>query len=569
MIMIMNIVQALQNSAIVLAIVFAASSASHSRIGFDKYHNHEEMTNYLKEITEEFPNISSLYSIGKSVLKRELWAVKLTTATEMLGVPNIKIVGNIHGNEPVGREIILHLVQYLLDNNSKNEAINNLLRTTVIHLLPSMNPDGFELSAPQPCPNDGMHMSGSRANANTFDLNRNFPDIFNPNLVPRQPETKAIIGWLKSIPFVMSLSLHGGALVANFPYDGSSDSDSSYNHNNNNMESLTPDDDVFRFLAKQYAGLHPTMHNGLSCEDDYLKFKDGITNGAAWYQVIGSMQDYNYVWHGCLEITLEMSCCKYPPASFLKSHWEDHLKPLLTWMQQAHRGIKGVVTNRITGKPIPNAIISLKDRENYINTTVNGEYWKILLPGVYKLSVKATGYDEKIVRVKVPEVRENQKQGPRPQLVNVQLEPTNKKTIADSSSTVSDNDHYNTYWVSDDDRHGATDKAVIGTAADTDVVLFGADWPLDDVQKSSVDKHLLLGVGVEAEDNDDDDDDNDGYSDRHGKRYDINWLQSMRPPLPVQSSSSHSGNRFPSRVTGVVTMLCLLLSPYLVVHVLP
>lgn len=45
------------------------------------------------------------------VLKgRELWVVKLTTATDLLGVPNIKIVGNIHGNEPVGREIILHLI---------------------------------------------------------------------------------------------------------------------------------------------------------------------------------------------------------------------------------------------------------------------------------------------------------------------------------------------------------------------------------------------------------------------------------------------------------------------------
>jgi len=40
----------------------------------------------------------------------------------------------------------------------------------------------------------------------------------------------------------------------------------------------------------------------------------------------GSMQDYNYVWHGCMEITLEMSCCKYPPAIFLESHWKDHLK---------------------------------------------------------------------------------------------------------------------------------------------------------------------------------------------------------------------------------------------------
>lgn len=56
-------------------------------------------------------------------------------------------------------------------------------------------------------------------------------------------------------------------------------------------------------------------------------------------------------------------------------------------MQQAHRGVKGLVTNQITGKPIPNATVSLTDRENYISTTVNGEYWKVLLPGVYKLRV--------------------------------------------------------------------------------------------------------------------------------------------------------------------------------------
>jgi len=69
-----------------------------------------------------------------------------------------------------------------------------------------------------------------RENANSFDLNRNFPDFFNPHTVPLQPETKAVMSWLRSVPFVMSLSLHGGALVANFPYDGSLDSGEHY-HN--------------------------------------------------------------------------------------------------------------------------------------------------------------------------------------------------------------------------------------------------------------------------------------------------------------------------------------------------
>jgi len=68
LIMTMNAVKTLRSSAIVFVILFAASSVSHSRIGFDKYHNHKEMTDYLMQITDEFPNISSLYSIGQSVL---------------------------------------------------------------------------------------------------------------------------------------------------------------------------------------------------------------------------------------------------------------------------------------------------------------------------------------------------------------------------------------------------------------------------------------------------------------------------------------------------------------------
>lgn len=56
-------------------------------------------------------------------------------------------------------------------------------------------------------------------------------------------------------------------------------------------------------------------------------------------------------------------------------------------MQQAQRGIKGIVMSQLTDAPIPNATLSLSDRQSVIYTTKNGEFWKILLPGVYKLRV--------------------------------------------------------------------------------------------------------------------------------------------------------------------------------------
>lgn len=44
------------------------------------------------------------------------------------------------------------------------------------------------------------------------------------------------------------------------------------------------------------------------------------------------MQDYNYWMHGCMELTLELSCCKYPSAEELPKMWEQNrdVSPYLT-----------------------------------------------------------------------------------------------------------------------------------------------------------------------------------------------------------------------------------------------
>ena len=67
-----------------------------------------------------------------------------------------------------------------------------------------------------------------------------------------------------------------GALVANYPWDGSKDRGTHYE--------ACPDDAAYVHLAHIYASSHVKMATPGS------EFNEGITNGAAWYPLWGGMQ---------------------------------------------------------------------------------------------------------------------------------------------------------------------------------------------------------------------------------------------------------------------------------------
>ncbi|XP_075130539.1 carboxypeptidase M [Leptodactylus fuscus] len=274
----------------------------------------------------------------------------------------------MHGNEVVGREIMLHLIEYLLTNYQSDATITQLITNTRIHIMPSMNPDGFEASLSPDCSSDT-----GRYNANYYDLNRNFPDAFQENTDPIQPETQAVMNWIQSESFVLSANFHGGALVASYPYD--------------NSYTTPPDYDVLKYLALLYSKNNNNMFSANSCPGS-SGFDNGITNGASWYKVKGGMQDYNYIYHQCIEITIELSCCKYPDSSTLQGFWNDNKISVIEYIKQVHIGVKGQVLDMYRN-PIQNAIVDVQGRARICpyQTNENGEYYLLLLPGTYTLKV--------------------------------------------------------------------------------------------------------------------------------------------------------------------------------------
>ncbi|XP_074640654.1 carboxypeptidase D-like isoform X2 [Tubulanus polymorphus] len=358
-----------------------------------KHHNHAEMMAFMKKYHEKCPTISRLYSVGKSVVGRNLEVFEISShpGKHEPGEPEFKYVGNMHGNEVVGREVLLLLIQTLCENYGKNDFITYLIDHTRIHIMPSMNPDGHEIAQV-----GDVQGEYGRANQNGVDLNRNFPDRF-PAVARHalEPETKAVMNWMKSIPFVLSANLHGGSLVANYPYDDTESGTSVY--------AKCPDDKTFQILAESYSLAHSKMHGGKPCPNLFPNeyFTDGITNGAKWYSIHGSMQDWNYLHTNCFEVTLELGCVKYPLAKDMQKYWNANKYSLLVFMGQIHKGVKGFVMSLTTGKGIPEAEVRVKGINHVISSAKDGDYWRLLAPGIYEITASALGYQSVTHKVNV------------------------------------------------------------------------------------------------------------------------------------------------------------------------
>ncbi|XP_054647833.1 probable carboxypeptidase X1 isoform X2 [Dunckerocampus dactyliophorus] len=380
-----------------------------------RHHNYKDMRKLMKSVNEACPDITRIYSIGKSYtgLKLVVMEISDNPGKHELGEPEFRYVAGMHGNEVLGRELLLNLMQYMCREYKRgNQRIVRLVQETRIHLLPSMNPDGYEMAFKK-----GSELSGwtlGRYSYEGIDMNHNFADLnsvmwtaieletdrsklinhYFP--IPEQyasedafvaSETRAVINWMQNIPFVLSASLHGGELVVTYPFDMTRDWAP-------REHTPTADESFFRWLATAYASTNQVMSNPdrRPCHNkDFLRYNN-IINGAAWHNVPGSMNDFSYLHTNCFEVTVELSCDKFPHSSELPVEWENNRESLLVYMEQVHRGIKGIVRDKDTDAGIADAIIKVDDIDHHIRSATDGDYWRLLNPGEYKVTASAEGY---------------------------------------------------------------------------------------------------------------------------------------------------------------------------------
>ena len=322
------------------------------------WHTHAQIGTLLADIAANHPDIARTFTMGLSVQGREQWGIVISDSVQSeQAEPEVRLTSTMHGDEPPGMEMLLYLAQYLTDNYGQPgyEDVTNLVDNYEIHIVPLYNPDGY--------------IAGTRYNANNVDLNRDFP-LPSPEHTYQQLETLNFMSWCNTQHFVLAENGHSGALVVNYPWD--------YTY------TRAPDDAALIKMSLEYSTYNSPMYNG--------SFPQGITNGADWYVVNGSLQDWAYDQTNSMDVTIEYYDIKWPDASVLEGLWDDNRESFMHFIKSARYGVNGVVYGSDTGQPLAATVTVSGIAKSVTTDPDHGDYYKLLDTGTYDITFSADGY---------------------------------------------------------------------------------------------------------------------------------------------------------------------------------
>lgn len=341
----------------------------------------------------------TLFSLGtlSTSAHRQLLGVRINNGNPE-GKPKFLYTSTMHGDEITGMILMLRLIDELC--TSTDSRIVNLVNDLDIYIMPLTNPDGTYKGG-----NNTVNYA-QRYNGNNIDLNRNYKDYYrgaHPDGNSYEDETVWTMAMGDENLFTMSANYHGGAEVMNYPWDAVYDDHA--------------DKDWYEYVCTEYVQIARQTYSSYMSDT----YSDGVTNGAAWYVITGSRQDYMNAYGQCREVTVECSTTKTPSASQLPNFWNYNHNSMLAFMEQCRNGVHGVVRDADNGQPIEGVKVTVLDHDSetsFVTTHSVGDFHRPIKGGTYTFAFEKEGYCPQFVDVTIAD-------GERVELNNIQLTPGN------------------------------------------------------------------------------------------------------------------------------------------------
>jgi len=321
------------------------------------YHTYNQVYLVLDSFVNLYANICHLDTIGLSVQGRAIWAMRVSdNPTIEENESEIRLAGNMHGDEHIGTEITLYFLRYLLTNYATNPQVQNLVNNREFWFSPVLNPDG--------------KVANTRTNVNGVDLNRDYGFFWagwggSPG-PSSQIENQWMMKHLEENNISLEYNYHSAASYVNYAWD--------YH------PADPPDSQHIISLSQVYANL-----SGLS-----------PINGYDWYQVCGSLQDYTIGISGGLAWTIETD--EPAGSSQIDQICYNNRDALMDVCNRAGWGMEGIVRDTTTNVPIYARIEVLNPQRIDVYTDPNlGDFHKMCQQGTYSIRVSANGYEPKVI----------------------------------------------------------------------------------------------------------------------------------------------------------------------------
>jgi len=333
---------------------------------FQAIHTYAQVCSTMYALSQNYPAITKLETLGFSVQNRPILAMRVTDNPLIEeNEPEVRLVGAHHGNEKISTEVTLSFLRYLTENYSSNPQVTDLVDNREIWIIPILNADG--------------HVANNRTNSNGVDLNRDYGYMWQ-SASPSpwsQIETRAVQKHSQLNNITLEYEYHSTASYVNYLWD--------YHPKD------PPDSSYIISISQQYAD---STYGSTTTQLSKI-------NGFAWYVARGSAQDAIFGIWGGIGTTIET---QYPSTQAkVDSICIANRRALLAMITRAGWGIAGTVVDSITSAPLFAMVqfANPKRWPTYTDKTL-GDFHKMIAPGDYTFKVSANGYQPKTVTVTVP-----------------------------------------------------------------------------------------------------------------------------------------------------------------------